>query len=61
MPGLGSNMPPKGSGLCSVLGADLTLMGESHCWTRGSGLSCPEEASVLRKFLTVVFLFLFFK
>lgn len=49
-------MPQKGSGPSwSVLGADLTLMGKSHCWTRGAGLSCPEEASVLREFITFFF------
>lgn len=43
----------KGTGsLFSVLGDDLTLMGKGCCWTPGSGLSCPEEASVLREFLT---------
>lgn len=46
-------MPKKGTGpLFSVLGDDLTLMGKGHCWTPGSGLSCPEEAAVLREFLT---------
>lgn len=46
-------MPRKGTGpLFSVLGDDLTLMGKGHCRTPGSGLSCPEEAAVLREFLT---------
>ena len=39
-------MPKKGTGpWFSVLGDDLTLMGKGHCWTPGSGLSCPEEAA----------------
>ena len=46
-------MPKKGTGpLFSVLGDDLTFMGKCHSWTPGSGLSCPEEAAVLREFLT---------
>lgn len=46
-------MPGEGSGsLFSVLGDDLTLMGKGHRRTPGAGLSCPEEAAVLREFLT---------
>lgn len=41
----------------SVPGADLTLTGNSHCWARGLSLSCPEEASVLREFLTVFLIY----
>jgi hypothetical protein len=46
-------MLKKGTGpLFSVLVDDLTLMRKDHCWTPGSGLSCTEEAPILREFLT---------